>query len=211
MARMANALTRPGIDPRVWISYGVLTSEPYIETQEGQQDVFVNVMLMPSGENETARVGAIYAGNGFGLYAPLHENDEVLVLAPSGDPDEGLVIAQRLWSAADPPPDEITLHPDDLTLVVEEDKNLRLKVMGAGDVIISADAGKVRLGGEAAEKGVARLDDTVAAGDTPVTGMATWIGLVSAAINVLAPGSIPSGVPSDFGKINSASTKVVSE
>jgi len=45
LARLANALSRPGIDPRIWISYGTLLSEPFIETEEGQQDIFVDVLL----------------------------------------------------------------------------------------------------------------------------------------------------------------------
>lgn len=146
MASLSEAMTRPGIDPRIWVSYGVLLGEPYIETIEGRQDVLVDVMLMPSGAEETARVGAIYAGNGFGFYCPLHTDDEVLVLAPSGDPDEGLVITQRLWSPADPPPSSLAANPEDVTLVVESGKNLRLNVQGAGNIILQVDQGKVYLG-----------------------------------------------------------------
>jgi len=148
LARLANALSRPGIDPRIWISYGTLLSEPFIETEEGQQDIFVDVLLMPSLQEETARVGASYAGNGFGFYCPLHQGDEVLVLAPSGDPDEGLVIAQRLWSPADPPPEEVVDNPLDVTLIVEPERNLRLTVKGGGNVILAVDTGKIYLGAE---------------------------------------------------------------
>lgn len=156
--RLSTAVSRPGIDPRIWVSYAVLTSEPYIESTAGQQDVVVDLQLMPTGEEETARVGAVYAGNGFGFYTPLHINDEVLVCAPSGDPDEGLVVMQRLWSPADPPPQEVYDNPQDVTLVVEPGKNLRLNVKGAGNVVIAAENGKVFLGEgtgtEAAAKGV---------------------------------------------------------
>lgn len=139
--RLAAAVSRPGIDPRVWVSYAVCTSEPVIETRNGLQDVLVDVLLLPSGQPETARIGALYAGNGFGFYAPLHKDDEVLVCAPSGDPDEGLVVTQRLWSPADPPPDALTDYPDDVTLVVEKDKALRLNVSGGGKVYIGANDG----------------------------------------------------------------------
>ncbi len=160
VARLSNAVARPGIDPRIWVSYAYLLSEPYIETVEGRQDIVADVMLVPSMQEETARVGATYAGSGFGFYCPLHAEDEVLVLAPSGDPDAGLVITQRLWSPADPPPQEVIDNPEDVTLVVEEGKNLRLHVLGAGNVVLSAEEGKIKLGGEDAEKGVARMDDT---------------------------------------------------
>ncbi len=207
-ARLSNAVSRPGIDPRIWVSYAVLTSEPYIEDVEGQQDIVVDIQLMPVGDQETARVGAIYAGNGFGFYTPLHEGDEVLVCAPSGDPDEGLVVMQRLWSPADPPPQEVYDNPDDVTLVVQPGRNLRISVKGEGNVTIAAADGKVKLGSEDATQGVARLDDAVTAGDTPVTGMAAWIAFVNSALTTLGA-VVPPGAPSDFGKISAASEKVV--
>lgn len=180
VARLSNAVARPGIDPRIWVSYAYLTSEPYIETVEGRQDIVADVMLVPSMQEETARVGAIYAGNGFGFYCPLHAEDEVLVLAPSGDPDAGLVITQRLWSPADPPPQEVVVNPEDVTLVVEEGKNLRITVKGAGNVVLAVDAGKIYLGSpentEPAAKGqslkayLESLQSTLAGHTHPFTG-----------------------------------------
>lgn len=173
MGRLSNAVSRPGIDPRVWVSYAVLTSAPYLETVDGEQDIVVDIQLMPTGEEETARVGAIYAGNGFGLYAPLYEGDEVLICAPSGDPDEGMVVMQRLWSPAAVPPQTVYDNPDDVTLVVKEGQNLRLKMLGAGTAYITAEDGKVVLGEETATRGVARLDDTTANGSISITSVAT--------------------------------------
>ena len=142
--RLSNAVSRPGIDPRIWVSYAVLTDDPVVDMDPGDQDVIANVMLMPSGTIETARVGSIYAGNGFGLYTPLYKGDEVLVVAPSGDPDQGLVITQRLWSPSDPPPDGLNI--EDLTLVIQPDKNLRIKTLGGGNVYLTVDTGKIYLG-----------------------------------------------------------------
>lgn len=146
VTRLANAVSRPGIDPRIWVSYAVLQTEPFVDERPGKQGVFADVRLLPSGVMDTARVGAIYAGNGFGLYAPLHKDDEVLVCAPSGDPDEGLVIVQRLWSTSDPQPAQVAQTPEDVMLVVEPDKNLRLTVQGSGNVYMTVDAGKIYLG-----------------------------------------------------------------
>lgn len=145
-ARLATAVARPGIDPRVWVSYAILASDPVVVTTANEQDVVVDVILLPSGTVETARVGAAYAGNGFGLYMPLKQDDEVLVAAPSGDPDEGMVVIQRLWSPADLPPQAVVDNPTDVTLVVEPGKNLRLNVQGAGNVYMTVDTGKVFLG-----------------------------------------------------------------
>lgn len=169
--RLGSAVSYPGIDPRIWVSYGACTSDPYIETIAGEQDIFVDVLLLPSRIPHTARVGAIYAGNGFGFYTPLKKDDEVLICAPSGDPDEGMVITQRLWSPSDPPPSALTTYPEDVTLVVESGKNLRLNVQGGG---------KVYLGGNDATLGVARLNDKV------------LIGTQTVVVTVLVP-SPPSG------------------
>ncbi len=199
VGRLSNAVSRPGIDPRVWVTYGVLTSEPYIETVDGEQDIIVDVMLLPTMQDETARVGAMYAGNGYGFYCPLHEGDEVLVVAPSGDPDEGLVISQRLFSPAAVPPTEVVTNPEDVTLVVQEGKSLRLSVKGAGNVVIAADQGQVKLGDESATQAVARVDDQIQFTLTPadiltmvmVSDPAT--GAVTATNSVTVTGTIKTG------------------
>ena len=192
LGRLANAVSRPGIDPRIWVSYATVTSEPYIETDEGVEDIFVDVRLHPSEQLETARVGTIYAGDGFGFYTPLHQDDEVLIGAPSGDPDEGLVVIQRLWSPFAVPPPEVVENPEDVTLVVQEGKNVRIVAMGGGDLIIdtvdgsgvsinvqgdgnvnlNVDQGKVYLGSEGATRGVARLDDTTLNGTLELSAVA---------------------------------------
>jgi len=204
VGRIAAAVSRPGIDPRIWISYAICSSEPYVETLNGQQDVFVDVVLLPTQQPETARVGAIYAGNGFGMYAPLHKDDEVLILAPSGNPDEGLVVTQRLWSPADPPPDALTTYPTDVLLVVESGKSLRLNVAGGGKVYIGANDGT---------KPVAHVDSEVASAGAlplsvppvPANGMKGWMTAVTATLNTLAPLSVPY-VPTTIGTVATGST-----
>lgn len=141
VSRLADAVQRPGIDPRVWVSYAILLSDPVVETSQGQQDVFVDLLLLPQKQPETARVGAIYAGNGFGLYAPLKKDDEVMVCAPSGDPDEGLVVTQRLWSPSDTPPQEAVDYPNDFLLVVEPGQSARISVSGGGKVYLGSATG----------------------------------------------------------------------
>lgn len=222
---LSKALTRPGIDPRAWCSLAIVQSV-VIDEAAG---VFCDVLLMPSKRRETARLGAAYAGSGFGFYAPVKVDDEVLVTAPGGDPAQGLVITQRLWSPADVPPAGLESTPEDVVLVVETDKSLRLTVQGGGDVVVTADEGKVKLGGDAASKGVARLDDTTVNGTITLSSApipapappgviitATYTapnGMISlstitltGAITGAAVGSL-----SLSGKIDSASEKVVSE
>lgn len=161
--RLAKALSYPGIDPRVWVAQAIVISpQPVVEEAEG---VFVDVMLLPMMIPATARLASIYSGPSFGLYTPVEENDEVTVFAPSGDPDEGLILLPRQWSPSDPPPGEATRAPKDVLLVMKENQNVRLITKGTGKVI---------LGDEDASKRVARVDDptsngalTFAAAPTP--------------------------------------------
>jgi hypothetical protein len=149
---LSKAMTRPGIDPRSWCSLAIVQSV-VIDEAAG---VFCDVLLMPSKRRETARLGAAYAGSGFGFYAPVRVDDEVLVSAPGGDPAQGLVITQRLWSPADVPPAGLEATPEDVVLVVEADKSLRLTVQGGGNVILAVDTGKVFLGSETGTEAVAK-------------------------------------------------------
>jgi len=135
VGRLAQAVSRPGIDPRTWVSLAIINEVVFVEGD----GLFCSITLMPSQTQEMARVGTIYAGNGWGLYAPLHENDEVLVEAPSGDPNEGLVITQRLHSPSDPLPDEAQANAGDFILVIEPGQSYRLKTTEAGSVIVDAD------------------------------------------------------------------------
>jgi len=151
-AAMGRALARPGMDPRAWCSLAIVQSV-VVDEAEG---VFCDVLLMPSKRRETARLGAAYAGSGWGLYAPPMVDDEVLVSAPSGDPAQGLVITSRLWSPADVPPADAATHPEDVLLTVRPDKSLRIKVQGGGNVILAVDTGKVFLGSETGTEAVAK-------------------------------------------------------
>jgi len=211
-AAMGRALARPGMDPRSWCSLAIVQSV-VVDEAEG---VFCDVLLMPSKRRETARLGAAYAGSGWGLYAPPMVDDEVLVSAPSGDPALGLVITSRLWSPADVPPADAATHPEDVLLTVRPDKSLRLVVSGGGKVV---------LGTADASRGVARLDDTTTGGsltltslpNTPTPGLNTATLTYTGPDNVpqvvgsfVLPGLVTSGSADVTGKINTASETVVS-
>ena len=131
--RLAKAMERPGIDPRVWQCLAFVTAVN-IDT-EGP---LVDVILMPERVPETARVGTEYAGPGFGFYVPIEVDDEVLVGYPCGDPDEGLVVLRRLWSKSDPPPAEAQADPSMVLLHAKEGATVKIKATGSGTVIIEA-------------------------------------------------------------------------
>lgn len=135
--RISSAVQRPGIDPRVWASYAVVTGF-HVDPEAGP---LADVELIPDETLHTAQLGTVYAGDGFGLYAPVRVDDVVLVVAPSGHPDNGLVIASRVHSQSDPPPAEAVATPDDVIVHVEQDRSLKLVVTGTGTIRIgSADA-----------------------------------------------------------------------
>lgn len=135
-SRLGASMARPGIDTRTWVSLAVATADCVVDQAHG---VFVEVELQPTGEVLTARVGAEYAGSGFGFYVPILKDDELIVGVPSGDPREGPVVQSRLWSAADPPPGEAAAHPRDVLLVVQKDSTLRIRATGEGNVEISSE------------------------------------------------------------------------
>lgn len=138
MARLGEALSRPGMDPRSWVKIGVVEA-----FHAGEDGVFADVRILPDDYVETCRVGSVYAGPGFGLYADLDAGDEVVVAFPSGDADEGPVVISRTWSASDPPPLEDRGEGPALLLRVKDGARLRIVAVGASvEVLSKADANK---------------------------------------------------------------------
>lgn len=129
--RLGAALARPGMDTRTWVSLAIVKAIT-IDPTEG---VFVDVICYPNKNPGTARLGCVYAGNGFGLYAPVMVDDEVLVEAPNGNPDQGLVVTQRLHSPSDPLPEEVGAHPEDFLLIARPGKIVRIMVAGNTDQV----------------------------------------------------------------------------
>lgn len=169
IGRLARHLSYPGIDGRIWASIGFVTSDgPTIDTDEG---IFVDVILMPSQVQETARVASIYSGPECGVFFPMEKDDEVLVVAPSGDPNEGLVVMPRLWSPSDKPPPELFGHTQDHFTILKKDSDGRFIAKGSGEWVLQVEStGKVRLGDNAADQSVVRGDAYLGAEET-VDGM----------------------------------------
>lgn len=192
--RLAAAASRPGIDPRIWLTRAVVKDVAF----DPDQGLFADIQFQPDGAIETALVGAAMAGDDFGSYWPLHVDDIVLVALSMGDPADGPVIIARLWSGSEKPP--IQLSKDDLgvdggdvtsdpttrledgttlrivgkkgaSYKIELDGNATFEIVGTGGttVLIDGDAG-VRLGKPVLPdtfRGVARLNDQISATGTP--------------------------------------------
>lgn len=166
--RLAQLMSMPGIDPRVWVSLCVVV-KVVVDTGSQTAGVFADVQLLdtvtlddggnPVAQTETVRVATDYAGSGFGEFMPPAAGDEVLVVWPSGHPDHGGVLIKRMWAASDPPPSVAKNNPNDLCLVIKKDTNMRVVSQGNGNQILQIDKGKVLLGNESGTSPVARKND----------------------------------------------------
>lgn len=143
-SRIASLASRPGIDTRVWLHYAVVEDVGF----DANEGVFADIRFLPDGRPDCAIVGACYAGNGFGMYAPLAVDDVVLVAVPAGDTDAGPVIIARLWNGTDKPPAEMagttaregTPDPtSDLYVRVQPGQSLKVRASSGGGVDIKSE------------------------------------------------------------------------
>jgi hypothetical protein len=144
LTRISAGVSRPGIDPRTWVSFGYTLAESSIDKDHGH---YVEVKLLPSELELTCRVPSEYAGKQFGSHEGLlHQHDEVVVLIPDGDPNHGGILVSRLWSNNDPPPDLVANNPKDIVRVLETDINWRLTLQGSGKAVVTST--EIHLGEE---------------------------------------------------------------
>lgn len=200
MGRISAAVSRPGIDPRVWVSLAVVTAVK-VDPVHG---ILVDVLLLPSRVPETARVASVYAGPGFGLYFPIDVDDEVIVEAPEGNLDAGLVVTPRLWGeGTGAPPADAATSPTDLILLVKPDATLRIATLGHGNIVIHPRGdGKLKLGGESG------LRDASGVGDHIALNMIDFTQAVNEIIDSKTPVSPGITATSVGGSITSGSSNV---
>jgi hypothetical protein len=107
----AQGLAHPGMDPRVWISYGTVDldtdDQKAVEFDEDGAGPSVSVTLHPSEVSLRCRVLGAIAGNGEADYSPIIEGEEVLVAVPSGDFKAIPVIIGRLNNTLDKFPEYV--------------------------------------------------------------------------------------------------------
>lgn len=133
--RMAAAVSHPGIDPRTWLSWAIVTAIGF----DAEQGIFADVQLIPTGETETIYVGSDYAGGGFGDWAGVEIDDTVCIGFPNGDPNSGGVLISRTWNGGDPPPavlQEGEAPTKDRVLVVKPGQKWRVIVSQGGEASI---------------------------------------------------------------------------
>jgi len=173
--RLAEAISRPGLDPRMWVYLAVVREMHY----DAEHGIFADVTVIPEGDIETCQVGALYSGADFGMSGGLEAGDLVVVVVPQGDPGHGPIIISKLWTASDPPPPEMAVL-DNATVVVKAGTTLNVVCREGATVNLVAEEGSitlnspdVRLGGDAPAQSAILGDtliDTLLSGATVATG-----------------------------------------
>jgi hypothetical protein len=185
--RIGEAMARPGMDTRVWASLAIV-QHVKVDPTGG---FLADVTLLPGGNAETARVGCVMAGPASGCYLPLEVNDDVLVVAPYGTPDAGLVIVCRLWDRATHPPADAAAHPDDVLMQPPQGSTIRMITTGGGAIaIVPRGSGDVLLGDDAAAHPTCRGDSLQAT----INALVSWASSHVHADSTGAPTSVPSTV-----------------
>lgn len=105
-----------------------------IVTSSNNRTASARVLLQPEGIlTGWLPVLTHWAGNGWGMYAPLSPGDQVLIIAQEGDGEHG-VIAGSLFSRAATPP---AAEPGELVLFHKSGSSLRL--VNSGRIVINGD------------------------------------------------------------------------
>lgn len=141
VAKMAEALSRPRIDPRKFVELGVVIAVA-VDGDGAHYDV-VNA----DGSHETVALAPAYGGPGYGLYTPTELDEVAVIVVPDGSPNAGGRIVGKIWDPGAPPPAEAISNPEDVALVVKPGQSIRIIVSGGGTAIVEArDGGHVELG-----------------------------------------------------------------
>ena len=118
-------MERRGPQQNVLPQCGVVTSV----NEQYRVKVFLPLMGL---ETDFIRVGSQYVGAGWGLWSRLHVGNEVLVVFPNGDFNNGIVVCCLYSEECDPAPAEGT----NLALVHQSGSVLRFDQ--AGNVMLEA-------------------------------------------------------------------------
>ena len=194
-SRLAEVVSRPGIDPRVWVVFAKIEALGFDEVE----GIFADVRYLHNGRTTTAHIGSLATGDEFGDWHPFKVDQLVLVAVPNGDEDFGAVVIASIWDGSRKPATEFQ-SPDDpteptvdrvikaepgttLRVIATEGANIVIHASGGGSVTVEAtgdsvvnvnaekaviiDSPDVRVGAGAG-KPIARLGDMVAVSLPPL-------------------------------------------
>jgi hypothetical protein len=160
---------------------------------------------------ETATVGTLYGGSLFGSFLPLDTNSNVIVVAPDGDPNQGLVIVAVLHSASHKPPvvddpaKEVmfcTKPEVGYTLTTDGGGPIKVLSKGSGNVTVKSQDGNLLL--QEGNQAYVRGDDFASAVNQYTEATGTIISLIVSAIG--ASGAFAAAVASVLPPVAAAAT-----
>lgn len=129
MARMGAAVAGPTQDTRVWSAIGVVKGEPFLDPDEG---IFAVVEIQPEQYRVCARMSAVYSGDGFGIWTPLRDGEQVVLGLPMGDTFGFPIILGRVPSRDEKPPQEF--QNDRVLIKGRGGEHIVLATQGSGEV-----------------------------------------------------------------------------
>lgn len=92
MSRIADALSRPGIDPRAWVVLARVDDDPDAIVWDADIGWIVDVTFADGEGPITCRVTSESQGSSVGSIRPVRADSLVVVLVPNGDPNDEAVI-----------------------------------------------------------------------------------------------------------------------
>lgn len=159
---MSEAFTRPGIDPRTWVTMarvdlpGENEGGEVVEFDEDDGQLYVNVTLKPSDVPCRARLGMQTAGAGEAVYFPFVGGEEVLVAIPDGDLRSSAVIVSRFNNTfdpfpfksvggADPKQNAVAMLRTRTALTIESGASVQVRSATLGALLVLGSDGSVTL------------------------------------------------------------------
>lgn len=154
--KFARALSKPGIDPRLWISHGIvgrLDDAGKLDSDDGDDPKkfvatdpkagpLVDVVLTPSGDQIKARLGSgTQKGRETCVLTPIRGGCQVVVGVPDGDLNNYPAIVQRFSFGGDAEQALPSKWDNDSFLVHVGDKPLKLVNGKSGFIVWDADGG----------------------------------------------------------------------
>lgn len=153
------------------------------------ESVFLDIEV-PEGDIVRARLVPAHAGAGWGIYHPVREGDQFLVLCPGGDPDDSPIAVGPLHSEEDPVPSEALSDSETWWLVARPGKSVRIKATGAGRIYLEAPT--VEVLGEEHITGALSVDSNATVAGS-VTGQGGLIGPSATVSGAVTSGSVSTG------------------
>jgi hypothetical protein len=141
----ADALRKPGIDPRHWVSYGTVGTvndkgKPNFKDKSAilisTAGIDVDVILEPLNLLVTCRYSGVQGGCSATIISPIHVGDRVLVVLPDGDTSGPPVIQAILHNASCKMPmkDGEALFKNDRVLIYAVDDDIDIRTPGGARV-----------------------------------------------------------------------------